>query len=91
MNRTLQTVLVIISIAIGGGQALAQQGGGSPSTNMSKEGQGHDSMGMDMQTMAKQCAAVRQRVKREPASAQAPDVKKMIAQCDEMDRMMGRH
>ena len=76
--------IAILSLAVGGTPALAQQGDGQGM-------QGHGQAQMDMQTMAKECAAARRQVQQNPSVSRSPDMKKKIAQCDQMDRMMGGH
>lgn len=45
------------------------------------------SSGMDMQAMMTHCADMRRQAR--PGTAVAPDIRQMMAQCDQMDRMHG--
>ena len=49
--------------------------------------QGHNMSGMNMQQMAAHCAQMRQQVRQ--GGRPSPDVQRMMAQCDQMDRSMG--
>ena len=68
--------------------------GGSPSTGM--QGMDHSNMpgmgqsgmqGMDHQAMMAHCAQMRQQTR--AGAAMSPDMRRMRAHCDEMDRGMG--
>ena len=92
---TQKTALVTALALLLGAVPLAlgqQQGGGSDMSNMpgmkgGKSGApSHDMKGTDMDSMMKQCAQMRQQMK--PGAAMSADMKKMMAECDEMDRSM---
>ena len=62
--------------------ALAQQAN-TQGMNM----QGHGMGGVDMQTMMNRCAQMRQQTR--PGARVTSDTRRMMAQCDQMDRQMG--
>lgn len=77
-------------LVLTGTPGFAQQGNNgtsSPNAGQGMQGQGH--MGMDMQAMARQCAAARQQVQKNPSQPRSADLQRTIAQCDQMDKMMG--
>ena len=94
----LGLTLVSAACAQQSGSRPSQQSGGS-GMNMqghdmsSMQGhdmsgmQGHDMGGMDMQAMMNHCADMRQQVRL--GAAMSPDMRSMIAQCDQMDQQMG--
>ena len=90
MRYTTYIAFALVSLATGGTQALAQQGNHSASTsNMSQGMDGHGQSGMDMQTMANQCAQMRRQMQQNPSAPISDDMRKMMTQCDQMDKMMG--
>ncbi|MBS0640895.1 MAG: hypothetical protein JSS43_13540 [Proteobacteria bacterium] len=88
---TIGTRLSGLSIAMGlifGGAALAQQQAAPNSQNMPMHGHDMGNMGnMNMQDMMTHCAQMRQQAK--AGTAMTPDMRNMMAQCDQMDRQMG--
>lgn len=79
-RTALALVLTIASAPLAG----AQQG---PATSKPAPAQkAHDMQGMDMETMMKQCADMRKQMK--PGAAMTPDMRKLMSQCDEMDKTM---
>lgn len=79
LKKTIQAITIVA--AIGGAVPAFAQSTGAPTQS------GHDMPGMDMQTMMKQCAQMRQQM--QPGARMTPDMQTMMRQCDEMDRQMG--
>ena len=78
----------LVVFASGGTQAIAEQGNNSVAgQNMGQGMQGHSQM--DMQGMANQCAQMRRQMQQNPSAPVSDDMRKMMAQCDQMDKMMG--
>ena len=82
MRYIAYIAFALVSLAIGGTQAIAQQGNG-------QGGQGQGQTQMDMQTMANRCAQMRRQMQQNPSAPISEDMRKMMAQCDQMDKMMG--
>ena len=88
MRYTVYTACVVVSFALIGTQALAQQRNGSSTSNMNQGMDNHGHAGMDMQTMANQCTQMRHQMQQNPSAPVSDDMRKMMAQCDQMDKMM---
>lgn len=91
VKRIGYALLATVTLALGGTEVLAQQTGGTPAPGAGQGMQGQGNQGMDMQTMANQCAQVRRQRQQNPSAPMSADMQKMMAQCDQMDKMMGGH
>lgn len=87
---TLSSLSIVTALIIGG-PALAQQQtapNAQNSQNMPMHGHDMGSMGnMKMQDMTTHCAEMRQQAR--GGTAMTPEMRSMMAQCDQMDRQMG--
>jgi hypothetical protein len=84
MNKLRKIPLITLATALVMATAACSEQR-SPS-GISRTGgmQGHDMSGMDMSSMATHCAQMRQQMAQgQPLS---PDMRQMMAQCDQMDR-----
>jgi hypothetical protein len=60
---------------------------GTPGGMQGRGAAGHDMAGMDHQSFMAHCAQMRQQVRQ--GGRPSPDVQRMMARCDQMDRSMG--
>ncbi len=91
MNRKTLRIVSAIALSFPAHAACAQQSGGASGMSgmpgmagMSSQSSGEDMKGMDMDAMMKQCSQMRAQMK--PGEAMSPDMKKMMSDCDAMDR-----
>lgn len=76
VKRIGYALLATVTLALGGMEMLAQQTGGAPVPGAGRNMQGQGHQGMDMQTMANQCAQVRRQRQQNPSAPMSADMQK---------------